>query len=404
MSRNKHWKLALIATASTAVLYCVGCSDDKDQGDNYPFTGYVTGGTMPVAGGTDFIESSGIGGSGGTVFPENTAGTGVAGTGGDSGQVAGSSAPDAGQTQPDSAVATDSAIVTPMDSGAFADGSSDLEPDSSAVKDTGVVVPGEDPCGPNAQPVTGTARTTGAGTVYVTLSGTNEILRFTSTMIVPSEPQPRTGTIFLWPGLQPLSRDASGYGVLQPVLTWGPTCAPGAPNTYDRWWISGMYVGMPPGSFRMLCEGGDGMTVQVGDKLDTEFVLNGTIWTQVITNQSNNETVSFDWDLQGQKQQWAIFTIEIPPGSSVRLVDDLIFTDAVITFSESRPEDCYPSQQGADDYFSQPRVSADGKTCCISKVITRGSGVPASSPNEPLIFQQSALQHIRRDMGGGIWQ
>jgi hypothetical protein len=36
-----------------------------------------------------------------------------------------------------------------------------------------------------------------------------------------------------------------------------------------------------------------------------------------------------------------------------------------------------------NDYVSPVRVSSDGKTCCISKVILRASGVADSSPNEP---------------------
>jgi len=403
-------------------MFCfqIGCSAENSDDRNYLYDS-PEGDTTKHSGDTD-----GLSGFGGGVEPTGIAGSGdntnagISGYDGQPGAMAGSDAEDAGQLGPgagwamdtgigddgggepeqDSAVAQDAGTIggdgggepeqdsaVAQDAGTIGgDGGGEPEQDSAVAQDSGTFNPDDDPCGPDAQPVTGATRTTDVGTVYITLSGTNEILRFNTTMIVPSDPQPQRGTLFLWPGLQPLSRDnVAGYGVLQPVLTWGPTCAPGAPNTYDRWWISGVYVGTPPGSFRMICEGGEGMTVATGDKLDIEFVLNGTIWSQVITNQSNGNSVDFDYDLKGQGQQWAIFTIEIPMGSRVRPVDDLIFTDSVITFSESRPDNCVPSQQGSDDFFSQPRVSADGKTCCISKVIVRGAGVPASSPNEYVI-------------------
>jgi hypothetical protein len=80
---------------------------------------------------------------------------------------------------------------------------------------------------------------------FWTTSG-NEIVGLRTTLRVPAKPEP-AGTIFLWPGLQP-DRDGRNYfpignGVLQPVLTWGPSCAPGEkPRTYSTWWISGQYV------------------------------------------------------------------------------------------------------------------------------------------------------------------
>jgi hypothetical protein len=151
--------------------------------------------------------------------------------------------------------------------------------------------------------------------------------------------------------------------------------------TYDHWWISGMYVGYGQGSFGMGCQGGDAMDVKTGDKLDIDISLNGTTWTQVITNRSNRKSVDFSNDLGGQKQQWVIFSIEIQ--SATRPTDDVIFEDTVVKFSGSMPNACVPTSRGSDDYFSPPRASSDGKTCCLSKLILRASGVPASSPNTP---------------------
>ena len=69
------------------------------------------------------------------------------------------------------------------------------------------------------------------GSVEFWLPPSNAITRFQSTMFVPEEPTAR-GTLFLWPGLQPLrgpDPGRVGNGVLQPVLTWGTSCAPKKP-------------------------------------------------------------------------------------------------------------------------------------------------------------------------------
>jgi hypothetical protein len=240
-----------------------------------------------------------------------------------------------------------------------------------------------DPCGADAQMVTGTTRAQGSGDTDFQTSGSVEIVSVSTTMKVPSKPSPSRGTLFLWPGLQPLQMDMTvGYGVLQPVLAWGSSCAPGAPSTFDSWWISGQYVGTTPGSWtNITCEGGDVMKVDVGDELDITMTLTGTVWTEVITNKSNGKSVNFMRDLKGQKEQWLINSIELK--DSTKPVDDVIFTSMVIKLSASQPKACVPNVKGTTDYFAPPRASADGKTCCISKLILRASGVKASSPDTP---------------------
>jgi hypothetical protein len=241
----------------------------------------------------------------------------------------------------------------------------------------------DDPCGADAQVMTGMTREQGSGETNLQTSGNVEILSVHTIMKVPSKPAPTQGTLFLWPGLQPLQMDMTvGYGVLQPVLAWGTSCAPGTVKTYDTWWISGQYVGTTPGSWtNVSCEGGDVMKVEVGDELDIDMTLNGTVWTQVITNKSNGKSVNFMRDLKGQKEQWLINSIELK--GSTKPVDDVIFTKLVIKLSDSQPKACVPNVKGTTDYFAPPRVSSDGKTCCISKLILRASGVKPSSPDEP---------------------
>lgn len=269
------------------------------------------------------------------------------------------------------------ASAASADAGVATANSSDAGASSAAPSD------GEDACGPDAQLITGTTRTTGAGETNFQTSGAVEILSVRTLLKVPSKPSPSQGTLFLWPGLQPLKMDATiGYGVLQPVLTWGTSCAPGALSASDGWWISGEYVGSPPGAWSNLkCEGGPVMRVEIGDQLDILMSLAGTIWTQTITNKSNGKSVSFARDMKGQKQQWLINSIELT--GAPKPVDDVIFSSMVFKLSDSQPKSCVPNVKGANDYFSPPRASSDGKTCCISKIILRASGVKASSPDTP---------------------
>jgi hypothetical protein len=232
-------------------------------------------------------------------------------------------------------------------------------------------------CGADAMEVTGETDTAGNGSVLLFTKGGVEILRTTMTMLVPKEPQGQD-TLFLWPGLQPSSSGGiAGFGVLQPVLTWGGSCN----GNGNDWWISGQYVYFTGGFGGARCETGDLMEVDVADKLDIEFVLDGTVWTQNIKNQSNGKLVTFDRDLEGQKQIEVLYQIEAPTRN--RPSEDVIFTNSVITLSESQPEACVPTTKGVNDYVSPVRASRDGKICCIDKVILRSSGVAPSSPNEP---------------------
>ncbi|KAJ3396401.1 hypothetical protein HDV05_003180, partial [Chytridiales sp. JEL 0842] len=132
---------------------------------------------------------------------------------------------------------------------------------------------------------------------YILRKRGNQVISFTSTLIVPEVPiKPARGqsaTHFLWPGLQPgRAADAVSYfpidnGVLQPVLTFGPTCAPNQPprsEPYRGWTVSGQYVntfGSYPGYTG--CLGGEFMDVSPGDRLlmDIFLIPGTTTWKQV---------------------------------------------------------------------------------------------------------------------------
>ena len=218
-------------------------------------------------------------------------------------------------------------------------------------------------------------RVSGYGKVMFQTNSRIEIVRLQTTMLVPPEPPP-SGTLFLWPGLQP---DGANFlpidnGVLQPVLTWGPTCAPGKqPREYSTWWISGQYVntfGNEPGYTG--CLGGAIMSVDVGDTLAIDMALTGTVWTQTITDEQTGQEVTYSLDMLGQAQNIAYFIIE---EYSSAPVSEVIFTDTTITFGTADAADCKLTARGQTDYVSVPVPSGDGLTCSIADIILRAEGI-----------------------------
>jgi hypothetical protein len=283
------------------------------------------------------------------------------------------------------------------DAGGDVDSRSDVQsPGDSGRADADAdpsVGPDADPCagGTTYADSTSTKATLNSyGWVRLPVGASNKIVAFDTTMVVPETPPP-SGTLFLWPGLQPVSGGANyatlDNGVLQPVLTWGPTCAPHSPaQSYKSWWISGQYVNtyIPSSSPNYQayhdCHGGTGMSVAVGDTLDMRFALDGNDWTQTVTNRSNGQSVSYTLDMLGQAQGAAEFVIE---EYDSKPLGDVIFTSSVITFASAAKSACRDLQRGTNDYFSAPRASADGLRCCIAKVTLRAEGVAATTPNSP---------------------
>jgi hypothetical protein len=279
---------------------------------------------------------------------------------------------------------------------AASDGPTNSGLDAGAIPDSATVAPadggasGSPACAggtvgiaSNAMGAMGTP-VSGSGNVEFNISTKTQIVGLHTTMTVPEKPPP-SGTLFLWPGLQPLpggkNYNPIGNGVLQPVLTWGGTCAPTAPSSYASWWISAQYVNTyssDPG--HTGCLGGQGMDVAVGDQLDIAMTLAGTVWSQIVVDRQTARMATFDIDMNGQAQDWAIFTIE-SDGSEP--ISDVVFTSTTLTLADADGTACQPSTRGQNDYFSAPQSSTDGKTCCISKIILRAPGVAATTPNTP---------------------
>jgi hypothetical protein len=213
----------------------------------------------------------------------------------------------------------------------------------------------------------------GSATVEFGVSGRNEILMLETTLTVPGK-SPANGTSFIWPGLQPQPAVAPvGGGVLQTVLTWGATCAPHAPSDpYESWWLSAEYVnpGAAAGPYAG-CRGGEGASVDEGDALDVVMRRDGTRWVEEVVDRDNGRTATFDIDLAGQPQRRALFVIEQRDGASAL---NAVFSATRITFAEPSPAACQPAARGAHDAFSVPRVSPDGRTCCIERIALSSDG------------------------------
>lgn len=199
----------------------------------------------------------------------------------------------------------------------------------------------------------------------------NRIVSFKTTMVVPKTPTQRS-TLFIWPGLQHRGgADPAriGNGVLQPVLTWGPSCSRTASNSrYENWMIAAMYVNLGGAAGPSGCASGEGLQAEVGARLFIDMSLNGTAWSQSITNLADKKKVDFTFDLKGQDQNWAIWDIETP--GAARPAEDTIFEDSVITAAQPLTS-CEPTYAAEVDYFSAPVLSPDGLHCCIDKIILK---------------------------------
>jgi hypothetical protein len=200
------------------------------------------------------------------------------------------------------------------------------------------------------------------------ISAQNEVVHFRTRLRVPSK-LPAYGTLFIWPGLQPYGRNflPLDNGVLQPVLTWGKSCAPGKqPTPYSTWWISAQYVntfGHAPGYTG--CSGGEIMTVEPGQMLTLLFWLEGSLWHQLVLDESTGKSVTFTIDMKSQAQTEVIFDLESwasPP------IEGVEFLDTEFTLRNPEPSACQPVERTLADFVSTPTVNRDGNTCRIDRI------------------------------------
>ena len=189
-----------------------------------------------------------------------------------------------------------------------------------------------------------------ANNAYWYADPTNPWVYFESSMIVPPLPPANWKTLFIWPGLQPGNGVANfkpiDNGVLQPVLTYGSSCAPNGNGVSESgWWISAQYVNtVGSASGYTGCNGGERMAIRQGDSLKMVMSLRSgtTIWDQTVTSQSTGRSVRFSIDMRGQGQSWAEFVMEIPGGWHQQVprwtVSNIILKTAPNTLAKCRAD------------------------------------------------------------------
>jgi hypothetical protein len=252
----------------------------------------------------------------------------------------------------------------------------------------GALGPNQDACGaiplqPAGKVTSG--RVSRSGLIEFDIDAPNVFTGLRTTLAVPAEPAPN-GQIFLWPGIQPrlngMNFQPIGNGVLEAVLTWGPTCAPDAPAGYSTWWISPMYVNISASDPQYSgCHGGKVALVEPKQLLDIDIRLDGTNWVQRVISRSTLEATDFGLDLKGQAQGRVFFDIELP--TSNKPTEDVVFTNTVLSMAGPDPNACQPVMRGMNDFASKPRISADGKQCCIDRIVLRAAGVMATTMDPP---------------------
>jgi hypothetical protein len=234
----------------------------------------------------------------------------------------------------------------------------------------------------------GDTPTDNGNVVFLAAPG-NEIVSLRAKLIVPAAPVGPThphGTLFLWPGLQSRPEDARfwpiGNGVLQSVLTWGPSCAPGdRSNDKDAWWISAQYVNTKGNYMNyQRCYGGKIMTVSKEDKLLINMSLFRSIWTQTVLDLKTNQSVGFHANLADQSQGIARFYIEPYEGTMSPNVE---FDEITIDFASPHSDNCRLDEKGHDDLVSAPILIDHGQSCYIEKITLSGAGVPQRAEAHP---------------------
>lgn len=278
------------------------------------------------------------------------------------------------------------------DDGGHEDAPASAESEDDDLEDPGPdddVVADDSPCAGGrtwlASDAAGGTPVSGNAMVQFRPALSTQIVELKTSLTVPAKPT-SSSTLYVWPGLEPWpggdNFNPAGQGVLQPVLTWGTSCGTYAPSQPTGWWISPQYVN-PYTSDRAFygCMGSKYIDVQAGDELEITMSLQGTVWSQLVVDRQTGQMTSFDMDLAGQAQNWALFEIEMP--SQNRPVSDIIFSSTTLTFADPDPMACQPSGRGANDYFTAPQSSQDGTKCCIAKIVLRARGVPATTPNAP---------------------
>ncbi|KAI8835206.1 hypothetical protein BJ741DRAFT_608343 [Chytriomyces cf. hyalinus JEL632] len=233
----------------------------------------------------------------------------------------------------------------------------------------------------------------------------NSYVSFSATLIVPPMPgKPATGdgTWFYWPGLQTDSRAANynpiGFGVLQPVLSYGPACynkgsQPLTRKPYESWYVSNWYVNLqkdPLPGYRG-CFSSEMMLVNPGDSLAMSLVLDGTTWLQSVTRQGKECSgggsasatgcqVLYSLDMLGQGQNRAELVLE--HWNKAGPYTNVAFNDITLVTANAEPASSLQfcterSLLQKYEACSGMVLSDDKKTCTIQQCLFAPPALPS---------------------------
>jgi hypothetical protein len=227
--------------------------------------------------------------------------------------------------------------------------------------------------------------TTGAGLIEYDIHGSNVFTGLRTTLVVPAKPEP-TGQVYVWPGIQPTPNGSNfqpiGNGALMGVLTWGAVCTMESAASYSNWWIAPMYSNISTSDPQYSgCHSGELALVEPTQLVDIDIHFDGVVWLQKMVNRNTGEASELSLDLKGQEQGRAFFAIA--PHTTNKPTEDIVFTHTVLSMAASDPEACTPIMRGTNDFASKPRVSANGKHCCIDRIVLRAARVAPTTIDPP---------------------
>ena len=205
----------------------------------------------------------------------------------------------------------------------------------------------------------------------IDIPATNSITGFTMTTTVPPLPTDKTGQLYIWLGLQ-----TGGSGpatLLQPLLIYGPGNCQASQDTsaeanYGTWYVEGYNVN-PNGT----CGGGNLMAVAPGDTLTmdiTQTSASAGTYLQTITDTTTGQSVSWSITSAGVQFLRAMITVEVDNGNTgLATSAPIAFSNITLTLANPQSGNwCNPAQLGSTDTMTVGVISADTKSCSISKV------------------------------------
>jgi len=208
---------------------------------------------------------------------------------------------------------------------------------------------------------------------------------FIAPQSISLDPDHAKFTVFIWPGLQPDGPERKCFypinnGVLQPVLTFGNSCAPDKPADVEQWWISGQYVNTDldcksvPDEFLSVCKdyfdchGGQFVEVIPGNEIKTNMKYNpgDKSWMETIETDGLTRTYSIALDYCSEDSKHSTPVTREPQSQ----------TNAILSIETDNYD--FPLEQTFTNIVLKIHVGDDGSATC-NNTLSMKETVSASS-------------------------